>query len=128
MLHADQLEALRDYAAGDPNVAALYLFGSEASDRSQPGSDVDLAIMLREPVDGFRRIRMETELSNTIGRDVDLVVFDNASPLLKHQILKAQTLLYEGDLGERIRQETWGRYEFWDTRFLHQEIRTDAHG
>ena len=36
MLRANQLGALRDYVAGDPNVAALYLFGSDGQVRYRP--------------------------------------------------------------------------------------------
>ncbi len=127
MLRNDQAQAVREYASRDPNIAAVYLFGSEASGRARKGSDVDLSVVLREPVEGFRRIRMETELSQAIGRDVDLVVFHEGSILFKRQILKARRLLYEGDRRERVRQETAARYEYLDTRFLHREIGGPRH-
>ncbi|MBI5445122.1 MAG: nucleotidyltransferase domain-containing protein [Deltaproteobacteria bacterium] len=103
---------------------ALILFGSEATRQSREGSDVDLAVLVRERLNGFERVRWETELSNLVGRDVDLVVFGEASSLLKHQILKHGRRLYQSDPKERVRQEVAGRYEYLDTRFLHRELRS----
>lgn len=127
MLDPSQIDAIRQYARSDRNLVAVYVFGSVARGAERSDSDVDLAVQVREPIEGLRLVRMETELSNAIGRDVDLVVFGSASPLLKHQILSARSLLYEGDPRERIAQETAGRYEYLDTRFLHREVRGLTH-
>jgi hypothetical protein len=68
------------------------------------------------------RIEMETELSNLLRRDVDLVVFGWAPSLLQHQILKYGRLIYEADRGERVRQEVAARRDYLDTKSLHKEI------
>ncbi len=65
---------------------------------------------------------METELSNLLHMDVDLVVFHQAQALLQHQILKYGHLLYEGDASVRVKQETMARREYLDTRFLFREL------
>lgn len=114
MLTRSQLERLRMFFEGRPEISAAYLFGSEATGRQRRGSDVDLALMARRDIRGFERVHLETELSNLLGRDVDVVIFGQASPLLKHQILR---------YGVRVRQEVAGRYEYLDTRFLHRELR-----
>ena len=126
MLTDAQIEAIREYARSRPEIVAIYLFGSAAFGRARPGSDVDLAVMVRRPLEGMERIDMEVELSRRIGRNVDLVVFGQADPVLKHEILKPKRMIYEGDREERIRQETQGRYEYLDTRWLHKEIRRMA--
>ncbi len=123
MLTDTQIEAIREYARSRPEIVAVYLFGSTAAGKAGARSDVDLAVMVRTPLDGMARIDMETALSLRIGRDVDLVVFGQADPVLKHQILEPKRLIYEGDRDERIRQETQARYEYLDTRWLHKEIR-----
>ena len=113
-----QLVALHD------NIVAVYLFGSAATGKMRLTSDVDIAIMSRCPIDGFKRIDLETEFSLSLDRDVDLVVFHQAELLLQHQILKYGTLLYENDLSERVRQETTARREYLDTHFLFRELVT----
>ena len=65
---------------------------------------------------------METSLSNILRKDVDLVIFGEATPLLQHQILKYGDLIYERDPKERTRQEVSARREYLDTTFLYRVI------
>ncbi len=93
---------------------------------------MDIAIMVSEPMDGFERVDLETQLSNLVGKDVDLIVFGSASPLLQHQVLKYGVLIYEGDCRERVRQEVGARRDYLDTRYLYKFIegnkRNKRHG
>ena len=123
MLKKEDLERIKSHAAKRQDVVALYLFGSRAAGRSRKGSDVDLAIMVSGPFGGFERVEVETKLSHLLGRDVDLVVFGGATPLLKHHILKYGILIYESDPGERVRQEVMARYDYLDSQFLHKDLR-----
>jgi uncharacterized protein len=117
----DYTEKLVQFASGDPRVIAVYVFGSAASGRDRSRSDLDVAFMVREEIPPFERIDMETVLSNSLGRDVDLVIFDSASPLLRHEILKG-SLVYEGDTHERVKREVFARFEYFDTLTLHKEM------
>ena len=103
-------------------IQAAYLFGSRVRGREKKKSDLDLAVVSTQNISGWERIEMETDLSNQIGVDVDLVIFHQANPLLQHQILKHGRLIMEKSRPERIRQETWARYEYLDTRHLHKEL------
>ncbi len=76
--------------------------------------------MVRESMGGFERVQLETELSNLLGKDIDLVVFGSASPLLRHQILKYGLIVYEADPMERVRQETIARKEYLDSLALYR--------
>ena len=77
----------------------------------------------------MERIDMETALSNILGRDVDLIVFDQVSPLLQHQILKYGRLIFEADQSERVRQEVWARRAYLDSAFLYRKLNRDVvHG
>jgi predicted nucleotidyltransferase len=103
-------------------IAAVYLFGSTATGRDRRGSDLDLAIVAKRTISGRERLRIEAELSSRLRRDVDLVVFGQAAPLLQHQILKYGSLICENDPAERVRQEVRARAEYLDTRHLFREI------
>jgi len=103
-------------------IAAVYLFGSMATGKDRRGSDVDLAIISKKSISNNERLRLEAELSGILQRDVDLVVFGQATPLLQHQILKYGRLVCENDPEERIRQEVRARAEYLDTRNLFREI------
>jgi len=108
------------FAASHAHIAAAYLFGSAATRRMKSFSDLDIAVVSFRSVDGFERLSMETRLSHYLGRDVDLVVFHQAGVLLQHQILKYGYLIFERDSKERIRQETFSRHEYLDTRHLYR--------
>ena len=123
MISADALRKIGEFAGSIDTIAAVYMFGSSATGRERRGSDVDIAIMIRASMDGFERVRLETELSVLIGKDVDLVIFGAASPLLDHQVLKYGHLVYEADRRERIRQETAARSEHLDSLFLYRLLR-----
>ena len=104
------------------NIAAVYIFGSTATGRDRRGSDIDLAIISKKAIAHRERLRLETDLSTRLRRDIDLVVFRQATPLLQHQILKYGRLICENDPAERVRQEVQARAEYLDTRCLFREI------
>lgn len=109
-------------------VQAAYLFGSRARGRAKGKSDLDLALVCSKAVSGLERMEMETQLSDMLLTDVDLVIFHQANPLLQHKILQYGRLVYEMDRGERIRQEKLARYEYLDTQYLHKELGDLIHG
>ena len=109
-------------------VQAAYLFGSRAQGRAKGRSDLDLAVVCSRDVFGLERLEVETQLSNMLHADVDLVIFHQANPLLQHKILQYGKLVYEMDRRERIRQEKLARYEYLDTQYLHKELKDLIHG
>lgn len=75
-----QTEVLRQWASGNPRVAALTIFGSRARGTHRPGSDLDVAIELtedtRETAAGIWTLKRQGwngTLSEQIGLDVRLV-------------------------------------------------------
>ena len=118
----DLCRRINNFARGHVEIVAIYIFGSIATSKNRAGSDIDVAIMFRSPIKGMERVQLETSLSNLLERDVDLIVFEEASPLLQHQILKYGCLVYESDPKERVRQEVVARREYLDTTVLYKVI------
>jgi predicted nucleotidyltransferase len=118
----DLCRRINNFARGHVEIVAIYIFGSIATAKNRAGSDIDVAIMFRSPIKGMERVQLETSLSNLLERDVDLIVFEEASPLLQHQILKYGSLVYESDPKERVRQEVVARREYLDTTVLYKVI------
>ena len=104
------------------NIAAVYIFGSTATGRDRRGSDIDMAIIAKKEIARRERLSLEVDLSRRLRRDVDLVVFGQAAPLLQHQIMKYGRLVCENDPAERVRQEVLARAEYLDTRRFFREI------
>ncbi len=101
-------------------VVFAYLFGSQATGDVGPLSDIDIAIYFGETVAREQRfdLRLEVlgELTDLFKTDaVDLVVLNDAPPLLTHRIVKDGRLLFSADEGTRLDFETRAvlRYLDW---------------
>lgn len=74
--------------------AALLLFGSVASESMRPDSDVDLALLLGGPCpDAFALRSLGTDLEAVLGREVDLMILDTASPVHAMEVLRQHRVL-----------------------------------
>lgn len=117
----DEIIALlkRAFAAKPAGVVAAYLFGSVARGQHSEASDVDVGIVeaRRGPAtldDLDRLARLQDELTQLVGRDVDLVSLDSAPPDLLHRVLVDRVLLHDGDHEQRIEFEVRVRNEYFD--------------
>lgn len=103
-LERDELEQrLGKIFAGYPEVEAVYLFGSLATGRTHPGSDLDLGIVPRHPSILERRLDILTDLARAGYCEVDLVFITGADLVLDHEAVRLNELVYarEGfDRGE----------------------------
>jgi uncharacterized protein len=89
--------------AFDP--AAVILFGSQARGRAVGTSDYDLAVLFERPgPDAARTREIGAELESDLEKDVDLVVLNDASPIVAMQVLKEGRLL---DCRDREALETF---------------------
>lgn len=78
------------------NIKLLYVFGSYAKNKSNRKSDLDIAILLEDGYNPTIKLNIIGELVDIFNRDdVDLVILNNANPVLKHQIIKHGIVLYE---------------------------------
>ena len=79
-------------------VRELFLFGSMADGTAGPGSDVDLMVTFlpRAPWSLLDLARMQLELQELLGREVDLIESTCLrNPFRKKAILASRKLLYE---------------------------------
>jgi predicted nucleotidyltransferase len=87
-----------------PLLRLAVLFGSAASGRNRTDSDVDLAILLREPdLDEPTELALARELTLAARTEVDLIRLDTASTLLKWQVATKGIALVEDLPGEFAR-------------------------
>jgi predicted nucleotidyltransferase len=107
---ADELDigALTEYLSSQEDVLAAYLFGSQAAGKARPSSDVDVAVLLRDEdsiVRLYRRLELTGGVSDVCGREADVIVLNDAPPILQHQILKARQMIFERDRHARVEFE-----------------------
>jgi len=121
------IQAVVEYLAGQDDVVAAYLFGSHAADRARPSSDVDIAVVLRRADKQMRferRLQLMTALSDTCGCDADVIVLDDASPILQHQVLKHGQRIYERDRQARVEFEVRAGKVYADLKPMY-DLHTD---
>ncbi|MEK7763361.1 MAG: nucleotidyltransferase domain-containing protein, partial [Nitrospirota bacterium] len=80
-----------------PGLIALYRFGSQAKGTARPNSDVDLAILTRDPIPAMRRFELAQDLAIQLHRDVDLVDLRSASTVMRMQVISTGTCLNAPD-------------------------------
>ena len=105
----------------DKRVKFAYLFGSRARGQAGPLSDTDIAVYLDGRIKlGDYRLNLMEKLAKILKSDnLDLVVLNQAPPLLRHEIIKYGRLLKE-DASRRIPFEAEAIRECLDTAYLRQ--------
>ena len=73
----------------------LGVFGSVAKGNATADSDVDLVISFSDQKSLLDLVRIEREISESIGRDVDLLTEESISPYLKERIFEGLKVLYD---------------------------------
>jgi predicted nucleotidyltransferase len=96
-----------DAIADDPDVSALFSFGSLAEGRLTPLSDLDFAVLISSRLSKRERFEKHIELIgvfNSVLRtdEIDLVVLNDAPLKFSHQILKTGKLLHISNRFELI--------------------------
>jgi uncharacterized protein len=82
-------ERLRVVLEEGPALRLALLFGSGARGTLRRDSDVDVAILVREPAMTLGEgLALQACLSRAVGREVDLVRLDRANPLLRWRIAR----------------------------------------
>lgn len=100
MVALDEVVDLLDREAG---IDALWVYGSEAAGRARADSDVDLAALFRERPAPVDLMELAGRAAALLGRPVDLVDLDGASPLLAYQVLKHGRLVADRNPSRRYR-------------------------
>lgn len=105
-----RLNELANAVQGMQEIDALYLFGSQASQTANKLSDIDLAVLLRKDAPmvqyfDYRRA-YGVKFSDILKMErVDVIILNEASILLAHEVLSARKILFERDPAHRVEFE-----------------------
>jgi uncharacterized protein len=77
------------------DVSMVGVFGSMVRGEARKKSDIDLIIRFSKRKSLLAVVRLERELSEALGRKVDLLTEGAISPYLREQILKEMQVVYE---------------------------------
>lgn len=120
---ARRLSTLGDrLAAACPDVDFAYVFGSAGTERSTPGSDVDLAIYVSEAADPhLSRLEVGRIAANHLRTDaIDIVLLNTAPVALAGRVLTSRRVIVD--------QRPFVRHEYESrTARLFQDFRLREH-
>ncbi len=83
------IEKLKTYTSSKEKIVFAFLFGSLAKGKAGGNSDIDLGLYLSSDYEeDFFTLKLEYkgELEQILKKPVDIVIMNDAPPLLNHQI------------------------------------------
>lgn len=106
--------------SGEPLLAAAWLFGSASRAALRDDSDVDIAVLLRDPKasalsHGRELADLAARCEAHVGRPIDLVVLGLHDPVIAHRVLSEGKLLLDADRARRVgfTADVLSRYLDW---------------
>lgn len=120
-------DKLQAFFAARPEVRLVYLFGSLVRDRTHKLSDIDIAVLLdeerhraldeKEPY-GYKAALIAKLMGVLRKNEIDLVVLNEAPPLLAHEVIRTGVVVFCRDERERIAFEVYTKKRYLDTKPL----------
>jgi predicted nucleotidyltransferase len=115
---AERLRGLRESV---PDLELVVLFGSTATGRARPSSDLDLAVLCEGPAD---LDALYMALAGRFRTDrLDLVDLRRAGPILAFQVARAGLVLFERSAGVFRQFQSLASRRYADTRWLREAQR-----
>lgn len=113
-----ELDAIRQLLDAREDVRLAYVFGSVATGRARPTSDLDVAILFAGEPSPVALDRLTEDLEEAAGRPVDLIDLAQAPPLLAHQVVSTGSCVVCRRPDERAAFETRTIMRHLDTAHL----------
>lgn len=98
------------------DIAFAYIFGSYVQGNTRADSDIDIAIYLEKKVDIDVYLEIKMHLSEICKREIDLIILNNATPLLKYEIYKNNILLFARDKAIETNYKVKTLFEYSDIK------------
>jgi len=126
-----KLEAGLEAALSRYPVELAYLYGSVARGNPLPTSDVDLALVLAEPMPvSIERLNLELHIQATVEdvcglQNVDVRAINTAPVLAQGEIVQEGRCLYVRDEARRALFESLTRRKYFDYRLVADKLQAD---
>lgn len=82
----DELADIKPLLESEYRVRELGIFGSYVRNEQTDTSDLDILVEFESPVSLFDLVRLENELTDRLGVEVDLVTRDSLKPRIKNRV------------------------------------------
>jgi predicted nucleotidyltransferase len=89
------VEKLGVFFADKGGALLVFLFGSTVSGKATETSDIDVAVLFSKAPDVYAANELRDELAAFLKKETDVAVLNDASPILKMQVLKHGALVFK---------------------------------
>jgi len=90
----EQIDLIKEYLLEKLSPKFIYIFGSAVKGNFRADSDIDIAVYLEETISSYDLFMVKEELVRSIGREIDLVSFKEASEVFRVQIFHGGLPIY----------------------------------
>ena len=102
-------------------IVFAYLFGSSARGKTGALSDVDIAVYFENQISEKDRFNLKLDLidkfQKVFQKNIDIVILQEAPPLLLNRVLKEGIKVYSKNEGKRMSFETLSSMKFLDWKW-----------
>ncbi len=99
-----EITEIKEFLASKEEVLLSFIFGSFIEGRLTEESDIDIAILFKNKPDFSFLIDIMDRINQITGREADIVILNEASPIIKMQVLK------KGKLLKKINDKTYNDF------------------
>lgn len=128
MLSKKTLGKIRAYFKKQPDVVAVYLYGSQARSEADKDSDIDLAVLLDEEKGkklpsswGGRQVHFMNDLIGLLNQQMEIQDLSAVAISFVYRVLSEGKLLYCKNDSERVKFETRVLNQYFDLKPFYQE-------
>ena len=89
------VERLQKFFTEENNIRLAFLMGSFAKGTARKDSDVDVAVLFDQHPASREIFELKDSLTVLLKKEIDLIVLNNAGPVIRMQALKSGILLYK---------------------------------
>jgi predicted nucleotidyltransferase len=118
------VERVVAWAKAQPEILAVYLYGSVVEDRINPLSDLDIALLLRSEVTKQSMWRLEDRWSALWPEVVDLRVLNYAPLIFQFEVTTRGKRLWVAETAKVAEQESLIWRKYWDEEARLAETKT----
>lgn len=124
---AEIMTAVRNWCADNP-VKLCVLFGSQATGKARPDSDIDLAVWPSRPIEPLVKLNWLVALEKLLDADVSLaVVSPLLDPVLGFELVRDGRLIFEAEPELWLKEQSRLWHIYNDTRPLRRAEREQLH-